>query len=70
MGKSTRLLIYSDKKSLLIPDTTKSHFGEVVDYFKRYNTEYEIIAEGINILIQLIDTHVHKPFKYLMRAMW
>ena len=48
-------------------DSMNSHLEDVVETFKCYNTECEIIDGGMTPLIQFIDTHVNKPFKHVLR---
>ena len=51
-------------------DPAKSHLGDVPEFFTRYNTECKIIDGGMTPLLQLIDTHVNKPFKDILRERW
>ena len=56
--------------SLLIMDSAKSYLGDVPDSFTKCNTECNIIDGGMTPLLQLIDTHINKSFKDILKVKW
>ena len=41
------------------------HFSnEITNIFKQYNSNYVLIPPGLTSLLQPLDTHINKTFKY------
>lgn len=53
---------FQQVKSLVILDLGKPHMEDVVESFKRYNTECKIIHGFMTPLLQFTDTHINKRF--------
>ena len=53
------------KNTLLIVDRARSHISnEITNIFKQYNSNYVLIPPGLTSLLQPLDTHINKTFKY------
>ena len=46
-------------------DRVRSHFSdEITNIFKLYNSNYVLIPPGLTSILQPLDTHINKIFKY------
>ena len=64
-------IYFQQPKSLLIMDSARAHTSkEATDALGGTNTTTEIIDDGMTPLLQLIDTHINKPFKDHLRTKW
>ena len=62
---------FQQPKSFLIMDSARAHTSkEATDALGGTNTTTEIIDDGMTPLLQLIDTHINKPFKDHLRTKW
>lgn len=53
------------KNTLLIMDRARSHFSEEInDLFNKYDSNYVLIPPGLTSVLQPLDTHINKTFKY------
>ena len=62
---------FEQKESLLIMDTAASHTVEVVKTeLTKLNTDIKFIEGGMAPLLQVMDTHVNKSFKDILKNRW
>ena len=62
---------FQQPKSLLIMDSARAHTtNEAAEALDGTNTKVDIIDGGMTPLLQLVDTHVNKPFKDHLREKW
>jgi len=53
------------KNTLLIMDRARSHFSqEINDLFNKFGSNYVLIPPGLTSVLQPLDTHINKTFKY------